>query len=172
MSLVKFDNEELIRSRVKALNLVEADVMISKGNLSGEEYSTLLEFEAMLEKFENIGINSKDSPVFNDEDIIEEVDYETEVVGIKALGDIITKRMTQGLMTWISDDLRNAEVTLLIIPKDHVANDRCLFIQGVKLSKKSEGKGNSEATPQITFSYARRADKWTDVYEIYAIPAV
>ena len=92
-------------------------------------------------------------------------------MGTKALGDIIIKKITQLYMTWVSDELRNQEVTVLIVPKDYAAGDQCLFIEGIKLSSKGEGKGNSETSPQRTFSYARRADKWIDVYKIFEVPA-
>ena len=38
--LTKFDNTELTRNRLKDLKLVEANVMISKGNLTGETLPT------------------------------------------------------------------------------------------------------------------------------------
>lgn len=130
MALTKFDNTELTRNRLKDLKLVEANVMISKGNLSSETLPVdLAAFVTFMEKFENFGINTKDSPAYNDEDIIEEVDYENNIVGIKALGDIIVKKITQLFMAWVSDDLRNEEVTLLIVPKDYVSGDQCLFIE-------------------------------------------
>ena len=170
MSLTKFDNTELTRNRLKTLNLVEANVLISKGNLSGETLpGSITDFETFLEKFENVGINGKDSPVFNDEDIIEEFDYENEVVGVKALGDIIVKKISQGYLEWISDELRNEEVTVLLVPRDYTIGDQCLFIEGIKLSKKLEGKANSEGSSQVTLSYMRRADKTTDVYQLLEI---
>ena len=172
MSLAKFDDTALTRSRTDVIKLVEADVYISKGNLTGETLpSSLALFSTFLDNFENIGVNAKDSPVYNDEDIIEELDYESEVVGVKAMGDIVVKKVNQALLDWISADLRNEEVTLFLVPKDYVAGDQCLFIEGVKLSKKLEGKGNSETSSQVTFSYLRRCDLVTDVYQVFEVPA-
>ena len=61
--LTKFDNTEITRNRLKDLKLVEANVVISKGNLTGETLPTdFAAFATFLEKFENMGINAKDSP--------------------------------------------------------------------------------------------------------------
>ena len=171
MSLIKFDNTVLDRERKSELRLTEANVLISRGDLTGETLpTTYAEFETFLEKFENIGVNGKDSPDYKDEDMVEDVDYETIVTGVKAQGDITVKKISQAFLEWISDELRNEKVTVFLVPKDPVPHDMCLFIEGVKLTKKLEGKANSDNSPQVVFSYMRRADKITDVYKIFEVP--
>ena len=172
MSLTKFDSMALTRDRIDELNLTEANVLVSKGDLTDETLPTTYDgFKTFLEeKFENIGVNGKDSPDYKDEDMVEDVDYETIVTGVKAQGDITVKKISQAFLVWLSDELQNETVTLFIVPKNPVTNDICLFIEGVKLTKKLEGKANSDNSPQVVFSYMRRADKITDVYKIYTIP--
>ena len=166
-----FNNSVLDRFRTVFYKFAEADVYIARGDLNGETLPRCFgEFEAFFQEFQNIGVNGKNSPEFNDEDIVEEIDYETEVVGIKAQGNIIVKRISEEFLIWLSDELQNQRVTLFIVPKNPVTNDICLFIEGVKLTKKLEGKANSDNSPQVVFSYMRRADKITDVYKIYTIP--
>ena len=167
-----FNNPVLDRFRTVFYQFAEADVYIARGDLNGETLpSSFGEFEAFFQEFQNIGVNGKNSPEFNDEDIVEEIDYETEVVGIKAQGNIIVKRINEDFLIWLSDELRNQRVTILIIPRNFAPGDRCLFIQGVKLTKKLDGKANSDNSPQVVFSYMRRADKITDVYKIFIIPS-
>ena len=72
-------------------------------------------------------------------------------------------------MEWISDELRNEEVTVLLVPRDYAIGEQCLIIEGIKLSKKLEGKANSEGSSQVTLSYMRRADKTTDVYQLLEV---
>lgn len=172
MSLTKFDDANaLLRARLKLLKLIEADVYIAKGNLDGETLPTMLTLATFIANMECLGVNAKDSPAFENEDVVEEVDYEEEVIGVTATGVITVKRINQAINEWISDDLRNEEVTVLIIPKGTVATDVCMFIAGIKLKTKSSGKANAEDSPIIEFSYKRKVDKLTDIYTIHEIEA-
>ncbi len=168
MSLTKFDNTSLVRDR-DTLELFEADVYIAKGNLDSETLPDDSTITTFLSEMEKIGVNAKESPVFNDEDIIEENDYENEPIGAKAAGDIVVKKINSDFLDWISDELRNTEVTVLIIPKNCSVGDLMLFINSVKLTKKIEGKANAEETSKITFSYSRRVKKITQVYKIHKL---
>ncbi len=168
MALVKIDDVSLTRSRIE-LDLTEANVLISKGDLTGEtEPADLTAYNALMAKFENIGVNAKDSPAWGDEDIVEENDYENDSVGLKAAGAITVKKLSKGFLA-VLDGIRNQKVVVAIEPKDKAGST--LFIDGVKLTRKTEGKANSETSSQAVLSFLQRCKNYSDVYKIWDIPA-
>ncbi len=167
MTLTKIDDVSLTRSRSE-LDLTEANVLISKGDLTGEtEPADLTAYNTLMAKFENFGINAKDSPVWGDEDIVEEHDYESDSVGLKAAGSLTVKRLTKGFLA-VLDGIRNERVVIAIEPKDKVGST--LFIDGVKLTRKVEGKANSESSSLVVVNYMQRCKNYSDVSKIWDIP--
>ena len=165
--LTKIDDTSLTRSRIE-IDLVEANVLISKGNLIGETQPlTAAAYATLMAKFENIGVNAKDSPAWGDEDVTEENDYQTDAVSLKAAGTITVKRISKAFYD-VLDAIRNQDVTIAIEPKNQVGST--VFINGVKLTRKLEGKANSETASQVVLSYSQRCKKYSDVYTIWTIP--
>ena len=170
--LNKYNNDSLARERKDVINLLEADVYISKGNLDGYTLpSTLSEFETMLEEdFDCIGVNAKDSPDYKSEPIAEEVDYEKIELATKVTGNIKLKLINSELLNFLDVTLTNEESTILIVPKNYQAKDVTLIINGVKLVKTYEGKSNSEGMDTVTLSFLKKAKRIGDVLVLYKIP--
>jgi hypothetical protein len=171
MGLTAFTDTDSILSRDRlGLDLFEAHVMIALGNLTDETAPTdTAGWAALKANFSHIGKNAKDSPTFNDEPVLEDIDLHSELIGHNAMGDIILKeKLTQEFHDLYEAEIMNNEVTILIIPPDEVG--KAMLINGVKISLKTEGKGNSDSRGAQTFSYKKRCKKLTSVYSIWDIP--
>ena len=170
MPLEKFNLSAVLTRTREGVNLVEADVLISKGEAAAGAltFANLAAFTTYLADFESIGVNAKDSPKFGDEDLVEEMDYESETTGVKCSGEITVKRVNAGLISFLDTNLRNEVVTLMIVPKDRTGQG--LVISGVKLTSKTDGKANSDTTSTVVLSYNKRVEERVNVYKYFTIP--
>ena len=172
MGLTAYTSSSLSRDRKDTVKLLEADVYIAKGNLDGYTFpSDLAGFASSLsDPFKNIGINTKDSPDYKTEAIVEEVDYENIQQGVKVTGNVKLKLINADLVTFLSKEIRNVESTILIVPKNYSGGDVIVYINGVKLTTAIEGKTNSAETPVATLSFMKKAKYESDVIKIDKIP--
>jgi len=177
MPLTKFDDTSLIREKLNRLLLNSCDVMIAKGDLKDETLPTVATWDTFIAKLENVGVNAADSPTWNFEGITEDFDYEQDVSQFEISGEVMVKKVNSEFLIWLSDELLNETVTVLIAPKtactdgNPVVGDTMLFIEGVKLIPKGEGKSNSGDTTTFTFSYSVKRKKPTDVYTVHTLVA-
>ncbi len=170
MALTKFNNLTTLTRTRTGINLIEADVLIAKGEESANPFTlaSLSALTAYLANMETLGINAKDSPQTKTEDITEEYDYETESTGVKHSGDIMLKKVNADLIDFIDTDLKNVVVSVMIIPKDRTGIG--LLISGIKLTVKTDGKANTDTSSTVTLSYSRRAETIGEVLKYFNIP--
>jgi hypothetical protein len=177
MSLTAFSDTSLVREKTNRLLLNTCDVLISKGDLTDETLPTVATWPTFIAKFENIGVNAVDSPTWNFESVTEDFDYEQDVAQFDITGEVMVKKVNGDFLSWLSDDLLNQTVTVLIAPKSACTDespavgDTMLFIEGVKLLPKGEGKSNSGDTSTFTFAFSVKRKKPTDVYTVHTLAA-